>query len=413
MTMITFILAFTERDTGGYLEEKIKAAAPATILAACQQMEELPALVERHRPNGLLMDISADPNGLLPLVERVVKNYPSVSVFLACQKFKCHQGLLLAAMRLGVREFFPIPFEDDLKAAIGRLTEKVSSISQSSSAARGRVACLLSSKGGSGSTLLATNLAVSLSKQFRKSTALVDLNLQLGDVSLFMNLKPHSTITDLAKNIDRLDEVLLREMMTKHATGVQVLAAPKRLEEAGLLSATHLQKTYPLLKTMFDWVVVDLPIAFDEPMLATFQNADEILLVTLLNIPALRNTKRYLEIFWRLGYPRERVRLLVNRFHRGAEGSLSPKEAEKALGHPIFYSIPNDYKTVISAINQGLPLVDLEPNAQIVKAFDELARLLNGPSTGKKTPTRSSIVKAQKPKGGLFGRFFRNPVEVT
>jgi pilus assembly protein CpaE len=411
--MLTFILAFTERETGGYLEEKIKAAAPATILATCQRMEELLALVERHRPNGLLMDISADPDGLLPLVERVVKKYPSVSVYLACQKFKCHQGLLLTAMRLGVREFFPIPFEDDLKAAVGRLTEKVSSSQESSPAARGRLACLISSKGGSGSTFIATNLAVSLFQQYRRSTALVDLNLQLGDVSLFMNLKPQSTIADLAKNIERLDGVLLLEMMTKHSTGVQVLAAPKRLEEAGLLSATHLQKAYSLLKTMFDWVVVDLPIAFDESMLATCQNADEILLVTLLNIPALRNTKRYLEIFWRLGYPRDRVRVLVNRYYRGAEGSLSPKEAEKALGHPIFHSIPNDYKAAISAINQGLPLRELVPNTPIVKAFDELARLLNSPAAGKKVPIQSPIAEERKPKRGLFGRFFRTPAEVN
>ena len=125
--MLTFILAFSEPETGGYLEKKIKAAAPVTILAACQRMEQLPALIEQHRPDGLLMDISADPEGLLPLVERVVEKFPSVSVFLACQKFKCHQDLLLAAMRLGVREFFPIPFENDLKMFACPQTRRCSS----------------------------------------------------------------------------------------------------------------------------------------------------------------------------------------------------------------------------------------------------------------------------------------------
>jgi len=409
--MLTFILAFSEPETGGYLEKKIKAAAPVTILAACQRMEQLPALIEQHRPDGLLMDISADPEGLLPLVERVVEKFPSVSVFLACQKFKCHQDLLLAAMRLGVREFFPIPFENDLKIAIQRLTEKASLTSVSGPASKGRLVCVLSSKGGSGSTFIATNLAVSLSQKHRKSTALVDLNLQLGDVSLFMNLKPLSTIADLAKNIERLDEILLQEMMIKHPTGVKVLAAPKRLEEAGLLSPSHLQKTYSLLKAMFDRIVVDLPIAFDEPMFTTLHYADEILLVTLLNIPSLRNTKRYLEILGRLDYPRDRVRILVNRHSRGAEESLSIKEAAKALGQPIFYSIPNDYKTAISAINQGSPLMDLAPNAAIVKAFDELAHLLDGPPAGKKVSTQTTI-EEQKPKKGLLGRFFRTPLEV-
>jgi pilus assembly protein CpaE len=226
-----------------------------------------------------------------------------------------------------------------------------------------------------------------------------------------MNLKPLSTIADLAKNIERLDEILLQEMMIKHPTGVKVLAAPKRLEEAGLLSPSHLQKTYSLLKAMFDRIVVDLPIAFDEPMFTTLHYADEILLVTLLNIPSLRNTKRYLEILGRLDYPQDRVRILVNRHSRGAEESLSIKEAAKALGQPIFYSIPNDYKTAISAINQGLPLMDLAPNAAIVKAFDELAHLLDGPPAGKKVSTQTTI-EEQKPKKGLLGRFFRTPLEV-
>jgi pilus assembly protein CpaE len=201
-------------------------------------------------------------------------------------------------------------------------------------------------------------------------------------------------------------------MMTKHSTGVQVLAAPKRLEEAGLLSQSHLQKAFPIFKTMFDWVVVDLPVAFDEATLGTLQHADEILLVTLLNIPSLRNTKRYLDIFWRLGYPRERVRLIVNRYDRGAEGSLSLKEAEKALGHGIFYSIPNDYAAVISAINQGLPLANLAPKAPIAEAFDALARRLSGPAAGPGVPTQPSIALEQKPKKGLLGRLFKTSVEV-
>jgi pilus assembly protein CpaE len=409
--MLTFILAFSERETGGYLEEKIKAA-PVTLLAVCQRMEDLPTLIERHRPNGVLMDISADPEALLPPVERMIEKSPGLTVFLACQKSKCHQGLLLAAMRLGVREFFPIPFEEDLKLAVRRLSEKVLSSPEPARAAGGRLVCLLSSKGGSGSTLLSTNLAVSLSQKRGKSTALVDLNLQLGDVSLFLNLKPRATIIDLAKNIERLDGVLLRELMTKHSTGVEVLAAPKRLEEAGLLSQAHLQKAYSLLKVMFDWVVVDLSIALDEPMLTTLHYADEILLVTLLNLPSLRNAKRYLEILGRLGYPHDRVKILVNRYQRGGDGTVGIKEAEAALGQPIVHSVPNDYRIVAAAINQGLPLMTLEPHHPIVKSLDDLGRLLDEPPAGRKASLPIPGAKEEKSKKSFLGRLFSVPAEV-
>jgi pilus assembly protein CpaE len=332
-------------------------------------------------------------------------------VLLACQKHQCEQELLLTAMRLGVRGFFPIPFDDDLHLTLERVMKQPAWGPPHAPAARGRLVCILSSKGGSGSTLIATSVAVSLAQHVRKSTALVDLNLQLGDVSLFLDLKPHATVADLAKNIERMDATLLGEMLTKHDTGVQVLAAPKLLEEAGALSHAHLQKAYGLLKSIFDWVVVDLPVTFDESMLTTLQQADEILLVTLLNIPSLRNTKRYLEIFGRLEIPRERVRLVVNRYYQKAEGTLSLKEAEKALAHPIFYTIPNNYMAVISAINQGMPLRALDPDAPIVKAFDQLAGLLCRVAPGMKGSAHPAAHNGHAAKSGLWARLFEHSAE--
>lgn len=408
--MVRLVLAYGHREDGSYLEGKVRETASASILAIVQQFEELPAMIKRHRAEGVLLDISADPDRLLPLVQRLMEEAPATPILLACDKSKCNPELLLAAMRLKVQEFLPIPFGDDLKAAIQRLRERSAANRPQSGSDRGRLACVISSKGGSGSTLIATNLAVSLVRQSQQSTLLADLNLQLGDVSLFLNLKPQLTITDLIQNIERLDGVLLQEMLTKHASGVQVLAAPKRLEESGLLTREHLQRINPLLKSSFDWTVIDLPVAFDDPVLGTLPYADDILLVTLLNIPSLRNTKRYLEIFERLGCPSEKVKLVVNRYYRKAEGDLSLKEAEEALGHPVFFSIPNDYLAAISSINQGVPLGDLVPKTPIVQAFDELARLLCG--AGARQAAAQPSIQEEKSKTGLFGRFFKTVGEV-
>jgi pilus assembly protein CpaE len=410
--MLTFILASSERETGGYLEEKIRAAHSVTILTVCHRTEELLNLIKLHHPDGLLLDISAEPDALLSLVEEVQRVFPSLLVLLACQKFKCDQDLLLKSMRLGVRGFLPLPFEEDIETTIQQLTRKLTSDRPRGAATRGRLVAVLSSKGGSGSTLIASNLAVSFARHSQKSTALIDLNLQLGDVSLFLDLKPHATVADLAKNSERLDAILLREMMVMHPTGVHVLAAPKVLEEAGLLTHVHLQKAYALLKSIFEWVVVDLPVTFDEPMVTTLQNADEILLVTLLNIPSLRNAKRYLEIFWRLGIPRERVRVVVNRYDRKAEGSLSLKDAGAALEQPAFFTIPNNYDTVITAINGGKPLVEVAADNSIVKAFDGLAERLIRSARGPEAPGDASKSKHHHSKQGMFARLFQRKVEV-
>ncbi|HSG05085.1 MAG TPA: hypothetical protein VLB09_01680, partial [Nitrospiria bacterium] len=176
----------------------------------------------------------------------------------------------------------------------------------------------------------------------------------------------------------------------------------------------HLQKAYPLLKSMYEWVVVDLPVAIDEPMLATLQNVDEVLLVSLLNIPAIRNTKRYLEIFERLGLPPNRIKLIVNRYSRRSEDSLSIKEAEKALGHPVFATIPNSYATVISSINQGIPVAELSAGSPITKAFDDISDLLNTPSESLNGNGNGHMHNGngKKSLGNLFSRIFKPAAEV-
>lgn len=309
--MVRLILGYSDQKNGLYLEEKIREVPFASVMAVSSRGEELPGLVGQSRPDGLLLDISEDPKKGLSLVALLNEKMPSVPVLLACQKARCDPDLILAAMRMKVREFLPIPFEDELKEALERLRLEVVAPKDRTASDGGKLVCVISCKGGSGSTLIATSLAISLAKQHHKSTALVDLNLQLGDVCLFLNMKPQATLADLVQNINRLDSVLLREMMMRHASGVQVLAAPNGIEEMGLIHQPHLHTIYTILKSVFDWVVVDMQGGFDEPMLGTLPYADEILLVALLNIPALRNTKRYLEILERLGYGGDQVKIIV------------------------------------------------------------------------------------------------------
>lgn len=407
--MITLIVAASVEETSAYLEKKCKQELMISMTAVCRKMEELPLLAKRYTPNGILLDISPDPKRLLLLAQQLVESFPSTAVFLACRKEQCDQEMILCAMRVGARAFLPMPFHDDLKQAVLSLSKTLSSKNGTQKPHRGRLVSVIGSKGGVGTTFIAMSLAVSLAQKCRQSVALVDLNLQLGDLCLLMNLEPKATITDIAGQAERMDAPLLKEMMTRHASGVSVLVAPRRLEEGSQLTASDIQQAYPPLLSVFDWVVVDLSGRFDESLFATLQHTDEILLVTQLNVLALRNAKRYIEILERSGVSHNRIKLVVNGYHKRAEGAVNVKEAESALGHAIDYTLPHDEQTVMLAINRGLTLNQLAPKSAIALAFDNLALLLNNASGTKKTDT-SGVV--QKPsKGGFFARLFRTEKE--
>ena len=172
--MLTFILSSTIPEMFSYLEQSVRAVPNTAILSKSPQPDQVPELVQRQRPDGILLDISSDPDALLSVVSRLVKDNPRLSIFLVCQKDKCHQDLLLNIMRLGVREFFPIPFasENDFKAAVSRMAGENSSGNSNGNGKprQGRMVCVISSKGGSGSTFIATSLAHSFVRQGRKST---------------------------------------------------------------------------------------------------------------------------------------------------------------------------------------------------------------------------------------------------
>lgn len=408
--MITLVIAASDRETGGYLERKCKQEAMIAISAICRNMEELTLLIKRYAPDAILLDISPDPKRVLSLAQELVESFPSTAIFLSCRLEMCNQEIILSAMRVGARAFLPMPFDDDLQQAVLRLSQTQSHKNGAQKPRRGHLVSVIGSKGGVGTTIISASLAVALAQKCHKSVALVDLNLQLGDVCLLMNLEPKATITDIAGQSERMDVPLLKEMMTRHTSGVSVLAAPRRLEEGSQLAASDIQKAYPSLLSAFDWVVVDLSGRFDELLFATLQYTDEILLVTQLNVVALRNAKRYIEIMERSGVPHDKVRLVVNRYHKRAEGAVNVKEAESALGHAIDYTLPDDEPTVTLAINRGFTLKQLAPKSAIVLAFDNMALQLNRSRGAEKSDV--NVARQEMAPAGFFARLFRTDKEV-
>jgi pilus assembly protein CpaE len=255
------------------------------------------------------------------------------------------------------------------------------------------VIAVFSGKGGSGVSFLATNLAAAMSK----ATLLIDLNLQAGDVASFLGLEPRYSLADFVANRTRLDDSLISSLITQHSGGLALLAAPQEPHEAEDINPAHVAEILHLLGQKHECLVLDLPHTFDPITISAFDMADDILLVMTLDIPGIRSTKRALKVFERLGYPRGKIHVVVNRYSKGIDVELNKVEAH--LNGQLIGLVPNDYRKVMASINLGQPLVQNEPSSKLTVEIKRIATLVEG---------SNHIISAQ-PRKRLLGTVFGRP----
>jgi pilus assembly protein CpaE len=344
--------------------------------------------VSERAPNLILVEIDRRLNEKIPFIERVRQVVPKASIFAFGSDLD--SDAVIKAVHAGAKYFIREPFE---AGAIRKLIDRTWSekrIEGDLGGEEGKVFAVFSNKGGLGKTTVATNLAVSLSLACKKSVALVDLDLQFGDVSIFLDIHPTFTITDLVSRIRELDRELIQSSMVRHETGVYALTEPKMAEESDLITPDHINKIIKTMKGFFDYVVIDTTHSFDDVIIEALDVADTILLISVLDLPTIRNTQRCLEIFRRLNFPEEKIKLIVNRYM--SEEEVDPARFETALKFPVYWKIPNDYSTVINAINGGVPIQRLAPSSAIARNFNELAFNLTGFPDGRRSNHRPTHI---------------------
>ena len=231
--------------------------------------------------------------------------------------------------------------------------------------------------GGVGTTSIAVNLGCILAQNPQNSVALIDLDLCLGDADVFLDTIPDYTLVDVAQNVTRLDFTLLKRSLTKHSSGLYLLPRPVQLEDMSLITPDDLQRVIGLLKATFTHLVLDLSKGYTAIDLVALEMANEILLVTQLDLPCLRNVVRLVMSFGNMEGLADKVKIIVNRV--GLEsGQITLKKAEETIGKEVFWQLPNDYRTMIDARNNGVPLIDSAPKAAITQSFIALAKALSG-----------------------------------
>lgn len=287
-------------------------------------------------------------------------------------------AVLVQAMRTGGKEFFSQPIkEKEVRQALEKLREKRDKTRIKEPVKIGQIIELLGSKGGVGTTTVAVNLAVSLAEmKGAHSVALIDRNMLFGEVPLFLEIKPDYHWGEITKNISRLDSTFLMNILSKHSSGVYVLPSPASLNGHDPATPEIMGHLLSLMQSMFDFVVIDGGQSLDETSLKILQMSDTVLLISILSLPCLSNTKKLLKSFHYLSYPsRERIKVIINRHLKNPE--ISVKDSETAIDEKIFWTIPNDYRRTLSAINQGKPLSQLASKAPISKSVRELACALS------------------------------------
>jgi pilus assembly protein CpaE len=239
----------------------------------------------------------------------------------------------------------------------------------------GKVIAFMASKGGSGATFLACNLGYILAATRDVKVALLDLNLQFGDAALFVSDSvPSNTLADVASNISRLDASFLASSMVQVLPNYGVLAAPEDAERSVEIKPEHIEALVRLAKSQYDFVIMDIGRTLSATSVKALDHADMIFVVLQETLPFIRDSKRLIHTLQSLGYAKDKINLILNRYEKG--GDIQLEDVEATLGMKVFKTVPNSYEAVSASVNQGVPIMKIDKHNSVTKVLQEVAKNL-------------------------------------
>lgn len=313
----------------------------------------------------VLLVVSSSLDHSIQTLEEVRRRSKAAIVAIGAARDPHH---ILRIVHAGPDDYLDI--DDDFAEQLQRTLNRVRAASTPGQGPDGRLITVVSHTGGSGCSFLASNLAIALAG-LHSSCALCDFNLRRGDLATFLNVKPRFSVSDLSRNIPRLDKGVIEQALVPHDSGVQLLAAPPSLADVQPITSEAAEQMVRLLRNAFPYVVADLEDFFHAEQMHLLRSSSTVCFVLRLDFTALRNTRRSLEYMEREGLDSNRVQIVINQFGRPKE--IMVNQAEKVLGRKLSFFIPFDQRTAVSSLNRGVPVMWEAPKSKMSRAIRKIA----------------------------------------
>ena len=391
------------------------------VVAAASSGEEGIEFAKEYQPDIVLMDINMPGVDGISASEAIAREAPAAQVVM--MSVQSEADYLRRSMLAGARDFLTKPFTgDELVSTIRRVYDMgesrrramppppamaggPASVTTTPSRDEGKVVAVFSPKGGTGCTTLSVNLAIAMHRAKRESVVLVDGSLQFGDIAVLLDLQPTHTVYDLMDHLNELDQSMVESVLTPHTSGVRTLLAPPRPEMAEYVTPENFQRVLAQLKQYYDYIVIDTWTALNDMVLVILDEADLIVLVTTADIPSLRNVRLFFEVTEQLGYPMEKILLVLNKSDP-RRSRIRASDIEESIKHPVTAELPLDDMIPLS-INQGVPVISSDGSRPISQAINRLATKMQEMWAVAVEQEAMAENPAEDPARRRLGRFFR------
>lgn len=362
----------------------------ARLVAEVNSPEELAEALQQREVNLIFFHLDPDPDPVIEVIEQVATRFPQLAMIAISGQTS--PEAILAPMRAGCDQYVCKPIDmSDLASAVSRVASK-----RLLAQPKSRCICVTGASGGAGATSIACNLALEIGNLTDRDCALIDLDLQFGDVALNFDAEPKFTLYDLAVGAADLDHTVLESTLTKLPCKVAMLARPEMIEQQEAVTPDTLHRIVEMFRTKYENIVVDVPRQLTPCTAAALTMSDVILIVCQLLVPSIHNARRYFDMLRRMGIPEDRIEFVINRAD-GRTGRVTAKDIEGITNKPVFATIPNDYQFVARSIDFGRPIAALDRNSPVRAAIQKMAQRLTMP------PSDGEVEKGAR--RGFLGRF--------
>ena len=381
---ISVVIVDDIAETRENIKKLLQFESDIEVIGTARTGREAVAIAKEKRPNVIIMDINMPDMDGITATEQITKDVPSAQIVIL--SVQSDSDYLRRAMMAGARDFLTKPPSgDELISTIRRAYEisraralsmpvqgSGGSSGQATAVQEGKIITVYSAKGGVGCTTIATNLALALQTEETK-VAVIDCNLQFGDVAVFFNIKPQHSVIELFESAESLDPDFIGSVAISHTSGIRVFLAPPSPEQADVVQAAQVKKTLEILRNMFTYVIVDTASALTDIALSIFDVSDKIVLVTTPDIPSIKDARIFFDLIDALNYPLDRIMFTLNRVDK--RGGITAQNIQDSIKHEVTAQIPLEERVLFS-INNGVPLFSTNRNLPFAQSIADMANRL-------------------------------------